>query len=115
MDEKKSKLSLDDELTDYVSLSKYLKEDNERKKKLIYNEIEELGNIYINEIEKKRNRKKIIQKKLIPFILKYQGDIYNEKELLSYSFEDVQDIYNKIKKEKKSPIIKFIQFIFNLE
>lgn len=114
MDEKKDKLPLD-ELTDYISLTKHLKEDNERKKNLIYNEIEELGEIYVNEIERKKKRKKLVQKKLIPYILKYQADMYDEKELLSYSFEDVQDIYNKIKAEKKSPIIKFIHFIFNIE
>lgn len=115
MDEEKDKLPLDDDLTEYISLTKHLKEDNERKKNLIFNEIEELGEVYLDEIERKKKRKKLTQKKLIPYILKHHSDIYNEKELFGYSFNDVQDIYNEIKAEKKSPIIKFIHFIFNIE
>jgi len=115
MEEKKDKIPIDDDLKDYLSTSKHLKEDSERKKNLFVNEIEELGDVFVDEIERKRKRKKMVQKKLIPYILKHQSDMYNEKQLLSYSFEDVQDIYNEIKTERKSPIIKFIHFIFNIE
>lgn len=105
----------DDELIDYVSLNKHLKEDTERKKKLISNEFEELGNRYLREIELKNEKKKLKIVKLIPYILKHRGDIYDKDELMSYSFEDVQDIYNEIKIEKKPAIIKFLHFIFNIE
>lgn len=114
MDKEKDKLVFD-ELKDYLSVSKYLKEDSERKKNLLANEIQEFGEVYVDEIERKKKKKKLIQKKLIPYILKYRGDVYNEKDLLSYSFNDVQEIYNEIKTEKKPAIIKFIHFIFNME
>jgi hypothetical protein len=115
MDDEKEILPLDNDLSDYISLSNHLKDDTERKKKLISNEIEELGETYIFEIERKRKNKELKQKKLIPYILKYCNEKYSKKELTSYSLEDIQEIYNQIKTERKSPIIKFIEFIFNLE
>lgn len=108
-------LSLDDDLASYVSLNKHLKEDTDRKKKLISNEFEEMGGRYLQEIERKTKHRKLKTVKLIPYILKHRGNIHNEKELMSYSFEDVQDIYNEIKIEKRPAIIKFLHFVFNIE
>ena len=105
----------DDELIDYVSLSKHLKEDTNRKKKQISEEFEEMGARYLQEIERKNKNKELKQIKLIPYILKHRGEIHNENELLSYSFEDVQDIYDEIKIEKRPTIIKFLHFVFNIE
>lgn len=105
----------DDELIDYVSLSKHLKEDTDRKKKQISEEFEEMGTRYLQEIERKNKNKELKQIKLIPYILKHRGEIYDNDELMSYSFEDVQDIYDEIKIEKKPAIIKFLHFVFNIE
>ena len=38
-----------------------------------------------------------------------------KKELISYSFEDVQNIYDEIKTGRKSLFTKFFHFIFNIE
>ena len=108
-------LSLDDELIDYVSLSKHLKEDTDRKKKQTLDEFENMGDRYLKEIEQKNKNKKLKQLKLIPYILKHCDNIYDRDELMSYSFEDVQNIYNEIKAGKKSTILKFFHFIFNIE
>ena len=105
----------DDELIDYVSLSKHLKKDTDRKKKQISEEFEEMGARYLQEIERKNKNKELKQIKLIPYILKHRGEIYDNDELMSYSFEDVQDIYDEIKIEKKPAIIKFLHFVFNIE
>lgn len=115
MDNDKKILPLDDELIDYLSLSKYLKEDTDRKKKQTSLEFEEMGNKYLQEIERKNKNKELKQLKLIPYILKHCGDTYDKDELMSYSFEDVQNIYNEIKAEKKPTIIKFFHFLFNIE
>jgi len=115
MDDEKDILPLDDELIDYLSLSKHLKEDTERKKKQTVLEFEEMGARYLNEIDKKKKYKKLKQVKLIPYILKHQPDKYDEEELMSYSFEDIQDIYNEVRKEKKPAIVKFFHFLFNIE
>lgn len=115
MTEEHDKLPLDDELVDYVSLSKHLKEDTDRKKKQLSAEFEEMGGRYLKEIERKNKDKELKQIKLIPYILKHRGDIHDQDELMSYSFEDVQDIYNEVKKEKKSVIVKFFHFMFNVE
>jgi len=115
MDNEKNILPLDDELIDYISLNKYLTEDTERKKKQTFLEFEEMGGQYLKEIERKKKNKELKQVKLIPYILKHRNDIYDEEELMSYSFEDVQNIYDEIKKEKKPAIIKFLYFVFNIE
>ena len=115
MAEEHEKLPLDDELVDYVSLSKHLKEDTDRKKKQLSAEFEQMGGKYLQEIERKSKDKELKQVKLIPFILKHRGDIHDQDELMSYSLEDVQDIYDEVKKEKKSPILKFFHFMFNIE
>lgn len=117
MDDEIDILSVEDndDLIEYVSLSKHLKEDTDRKKKLTQQEFEEMGDRYLQEIERKNKNKELKQVKLIPYILKHRSDIYEKNELMSYSFEDVQDIYDEIKKEKKPAIIKFFHFIFNIE
>lgn len=115
MADEKDILPLDDELVDYLSLSKHLKEDTERKMKQTSEEFEEMGELYLQEIEQKNKIKELKQLKLISYILKRCGEIYDRDELMSYSFKDVQDIYNDVKKEKKPAIIKFFHFIFNIE
>lgn len=115
MDVEKNILPFDDELIDYVSLSKHLKEDTDRKKKQVSEEFEKMGARYLQEIERKNKNKELKQIKLIPYILKHRGEIYDNDELISYSFENVQDIYDEIKIEKKPAIIKFLHFVFNIE
>ena len=108
-------LPFDDDLEGYVALNKHLKEDTDRKKKLISNEFEEMGGRYLQEIERKNKEKELKQVKLIPYILKHRGEIHSEDELMSYSFEDIQDIYDEVKIEKKPIIIKFLHFVLNIE
>lgn len=104
-----------DELIDYVSMNKFLQEDTERKKNLTIFEIEEMGDKFIGEIERKRKNKEVKKNKLIPYILKHSKDIYYDiYELESYSFEDIQKIYNEIKL-KKSTFKKFFHFLLNIE
>jgi hypothetical protein len=104
----------DDGMT-VMSLAKHLDEDSKRKKLSTANEFEEMGNQYLKEIDKKQRRKGSKKSELIPYILKYRSEDYDKEELLSYSFEDVQDIYDQTKKEKKPLIIKFFHFLFNIE
>lgn len=108
-------IDADDEDISYLSLAKHLEDDSERKKNQIFHEFEIMGDKYLKEIERKKKTQQSRIKKLIPYILKYRGDIHDNEELLSYSFEDVQDIYNEIRIEKKPAIIKFFHFIFNIE
>ena len=104
----------DDGMT-VMSLAKHLDEDSDRKKITTANEFEEMGGQFLKEIDKKKKRKGSKKSKLIPYILKHCSDDYDEEELISYSFEDVQDIYDQTKKEKKSIIVKFFHFLFNIE
>lgn len=104
----------DDDNENYEAFSEYLIEDTKRKKTRDANEIEKIGESLLKEIERKNKHKRIKANKLIPYILKNCDGKYGEEELNSYSFEDVQEIYNEIKIRKRPFIIKFFHFIFNL-
>jgi hypothetical protein len=102
----------DDEDVDLKSFSKYLQDDTLRQKNKIASEFTELGEDLLSEIEEK-NRKKESQKiKFVKYIFKY-SDNYTLRQLNSYSFEDVQDIYNEIKNNRNT-LRKIFRFIFNL-
>lgn len=98
-----------------LTYHKYLEDDTSRNKKKIASEFEAMGGQFLKEIDKKKSKKKHTQVKLIPYILKHAGDTYEEDELKSYTLEDVLDIYDEIRKERKPTIIKFFHFLFGLE
>src|SRR5690606_40259995 len=98
----------------YEAFYDNLDEDTKRKKNRTGLEIEQSGDFLLREIERKNRNKKLQASKLIPYILKNCDGKYDEDELNSYSFEDVQDIYNEIKVRRRPTIVKFFHFIFNL-
>ena len=79
-----------------IAYNTYLEESLERSKNKMASEFEKMGGQYLKEIDKKKKRKKLTQIKQIPYILKHSTDIYDEEELKSYSFGDIDDIYNEI-------------------
>ena len=105
----------EDDGVSVLSLAKHLEDDSERNKNRTAQEFDEFGGQFLNEIDKKKKRRKVLQVKLIPYILKHAGDTYEEDELNSYTLEDVQDIYEQVKKEKRPFIVKFFNFLFNFE
>jgi predicted transcriptional regulator len=113
-DEEILSIDADDELIDYVSLNRFLKEDTERKKNHTVFEIEEMGDKFLEEIERKKKNKDLKKNKLIPYIINKSKEKYDIEELNSYSFEDVLKIYNDVKAEN-SIIKKIFHFIFNIE
>lgn len=107
-------INYDDDNEDYESFDEYLNEHTNRQKVVALNEIDKMGDELLNEIDRKKNNKELKKSKLIPYILKYCNNKYDDKVLLSYSFEDVLSIYNEIKEERKPLIFKLFRFIFNL-
>jgi hypothetical protein len=117
IDEKILSIDSDDDNNDYESFDEFLQEDTKRKKNKTVSEIELMGNQYLKEIERKNKQKELKKTKLIPYILNHSKgkyDIEDLDELNSYSFEDVQDIYNQLKTENRSKIAKFFHFLFNI-
>jgi hypothetical protein len=104
-----------DELIEYVSLSKHIKEETERNLNYFVNDVTEHGDSYMKELDRKKKYKKVLQEKLIPYILKHRAIQYNEDELMSYSYDDVKKIYDELKHEKRHFFIKFFHFLFNVE
>ena len=117
MDTKKPNLSIDadDDDKDYEAFDSFLNEDTLRKKNHIASEFEQIGETLLGEIERKKKVKDLVRIKLISYILKHGKTIYTKDELKSYSFEDVQQIHDEIKANRKPAFIKFFHFIFNLE
>ena len=104
----------DDDDKDYLAFCEYLNEDTQRKKKLTAREIQRIADNLVKEIERKKRNQSIKSQKLIPYILRHCDEKYTEKELLGYTYNDVQDIYNELKVEKQSILSNILKFIFNL-
>ncbi len=116
MSDEKDILSIDsdDDNLSYLALSKHLTEDTDRKKNLIFNEIELLGDDLLEEIDEKKTIKEIEKDKLIEYILKKSKKKYSLRQLKSYSYEDVKNIFDEVKIENRPFIAKMFRFIFNL-
>jgi hypothetical protein len=114
INEKMLSIDADDDNEDYQAFSEFLQEDTERKKWRNAEMINELGDLLVKSVEKKRKVEKLKAEKLIPYILRHT-DTYSKEELTAYSFKDVQDIYDEIKKEHKPFFIKFFHFLFNID
>lgn len=112
----KNILSIDseDDNENYEAFSQYLNEDTKRKKTHIATEFDKMGERYLKEIDRKKKVQAAKSEKLINYILKHCNGKYDYEELSTYSFQDINDIYTEIKTKRKSPIIKFFHFIFNL-
>jgi hypothetical protein len=94
-------------------LSEFLSDDTERKKKKAVRDIEEMGELFLGEIDKKKKNQKKLQEKLIPHILKKTKDKYSQEELESYSYDDVLKIYTEVKSQN-GLFTKIFHFIFNI-
>ena len=113
-DKKILSIDSEDDDKDYKAFSEYLEDDTRRKKNLNAREIQEIADNLVEEIERKKRNQAIKSQKLIPYILRHCNEKYTKEELLGYSYNDVQDIYNELKIKKQSFISKFFHFIFNL-
>ena len=97
-----------------MALNQHLEEETKRKQNAMLSEIEEMGERYLKEIDRKKKSNSLKSAKLIPYIIKHSDGKFDEEELLSYSYDDVEDIYNDIKVQRRPGIVKFIRFVFNL-
>ena len=118
MDKKILSIDADDDDLDVKSFYKFTEEHSERSKNKTANEFLEIGDKLLAEIEEKNKRKEKQRNLFINYILRYSDryavdDSYSMNELLSYSYEDVRDIYNQIKDER-NVFKKLFRFIFNL-
>ncbi len=114
IDEKILSVDSDDNNDNYQEFSEFLEEESQRKKNHTAKVIDEFGEQLLKEIDRKKKLEKLRIEKLIPYIIKYGGEIYSVDELKSYTFNDVQDIYNEVKKTNQSFISKFFHFLFNI-
>lgn len=113
LDKKILSIDFDDDDKNYLAFSEYLEKDTKRKMNQSASDIEKMGKQYLKEIERKKKNQDLIKTKLIPYILKHCNK-YDKEELNSYSFEDIQSIYDELKIQNQSAIIKFFRFIFNI-
>ena len=114
INEKILSIDSDDDNKNLSEFTEFLQEDTERKKKQAAAMINELGDVLVKSVEKKKKAEKLKAEKMIPYILKHTVGYYDKVELTAYSFKDVQDIYNSVKEEHSSFFVKFFKFIFNI-
>jgi hypothetical protein len=114
MDKKILSIDADDDDLDVKSFYKFTEEHSERSKNKTANEFLEIGDKLLAEIEEKNKRREKQKVVFINYILRHSDRYsFKENELLSYSYEDVRDIYNQIKDER-NVFKKLFRFIFNL-
>lgn len=102
----------DDDGVDIKSFTIFMRENTERNKNTTANQFAELGEDLLTEIDEKKQRKELKKEKLIKYILKKDKGIYSERQLKSYSYEDVRDIYMELRDNKL--FRRIFHFIFNL-
>lgn len=112
IDKKILSIDSDDENVDLKSFSKYLQDDTLRQKNKIATEFTELGEDLLVEIEEKNKKKEEQKKKMVTYILR-RTDKHTIRQLHSYSYMDVLNIYNELK-TRGTFLQKVFRFIFNL-
>lgn len=115
IDEKILSIDADDEEeVDIKSFTIFVEENTKRNKNVIANQFIEIGEDLLIEVEEKKARKEILKDKHIKYIMKHHdGSVYSEKQLKSYSYEDVLNIYNELK-TRGTFLQRLFRFIFNL-
>jgi putative lipase involved disintegration of autophagic bodies len=112
IDKKILSIDADDDDVDVKTFSKFIHDHTERDKNKTANEFTELGEDLLNEIAEKNKRKDRLKIKQSKYIHKHSID-YTWNQLESYSYKDVQDIYNEIH-NRRNTFNKIFRFIFNL-
>jgi len=115
IDEKILSIDADDDNKDYQAFEEYIQDDTERKKNRTAAVIDEWGEQLLKEIDRKKKLEKLRIEKLIPYIIRHSDGKYDADELITYTFKDVQDIYDELKKENQPFFSKFFHFLFNID
>jgi hypothetical protein len=113
LDKKILSIDADDDGVDIKSFTIFSEETTKRDKNFVANRFSEVGEDLLAEIEEKRQKKDIRKNKYIKYILKHDKTVYSKKALLSYSYEDVLNIYNTLK-TRGTFLQRVFRFIFNL-
>lgn len=114
LDRKILSIDADDDGVDIKSFTKFLENDTVRNKNKFANEFNELGEDLLLEVEEKNRRKETLKDKHIRYIMKHHdGSVYSERQLKSYDYVDVLNIYNEIK-TRGTFLQRVFRFIFNL-
>jgi hypothetical protein len=112
LDKKILSIDADDDDVDIKTFSKFIQDYTERDKNKIAGEFQEIGEDLLNEIAEKNKRKDRLKARQSKYIHKHSIR-YSWNQLESYSYKDVQDIYDEIR-SKKNFFSKAFRFIFNL-
>lgn len=112
LDKKILSIDSDDDDVDIKTFSKFIQDYTERDKNRIADEFLEIGEDLLLEIEEKNKRKNRLKIKHINYILRHSDD-NTLRQLDSYSYKDVLDIYTEIR-NRKNFFSKAFRFIFNL-
>jgi hypothetical protein len=113
MNSKILSIDTDDDDNNYQEFSEFIEENIISNKNKIADRLNEIGEDLLAEIEEKQRQKNLQKEILIKFIVKQKKNKYSSQLLMTYSFEDVKNIYDEIK-NKPNRLIEIFKFIFNL-
>lgn len=108
----KISIDYDDNDDDFIGFIQLIETHTERQKNSFLSEIDRFGDVFIDELERKKKRELELKKEIIPIILKKEPNKYDYNVLLSYSYNDVRDIYNDVKAKRGNIFVRLFKFIF---
>lgn len=97
--------------------ARFLNEDIERNKNYLAKEFSTNGNIYLDEIKRKKEFELIEKNKKIKYIIKHKKFKYSYDELIKYDILDIRIMYDEIKYDNKflQKLSKTIVKLLNLK
>lgn len=96
---------------DLSDFERSLKEDVDRKKKSIVKDIEDMGSVYLDEINKKNALKENERLNMVDYIITNTKEkLVRVKNLNNMSYDEVKNIYIRAKHTKKSWFRMLIEF-----
>lgn len=102
---------LDDEDISFGKLNKIITLELDHSKNDLFNEINQFGEKYLNEIKQKDLRNESTKQKYIKWILKKKANYFTSDELNSYTFTDIKNIKKEVETDNKSKFLAIFKFL----
>lgn len=103
-------IDYDDDDDDYDKLKEFIETHTENQKNSLIVEMSSNYDVFIDEIEKRKDIANKKKKPYIKYILRKSKE-YNKEQLMNFELSDVIGIYNELKLNKINRIKEIIKFL----
>jgi len=102
---------LEEDDKDYLGFVKMLDETSTHVKSKTKKEISNMGDLFVEEMEKRRKIEEKKKEIMIDYIVENSSQIILKDELLTYTYKDVFEIYSNLKR-KNRPLLQKLKDLF---